>query len=97
MIKNAPDSTGTADGCERQVVAPQRRRHHARYEGEALSRRRRRPSIMNRETVLSLGRRSSRHIQELRNPETNPRELNDVMKQRRSILVADHRETSKNC
>jgi hypothetical protein len=45
----------------------------SRYEGEALSRRRRGLWIMDRETMLSSGGSSSRNTQELPNPETNPR------------------------
>jgi hypothetical protein len=45
----------------------------SRYEGEALSRRRRRLWMMDRETVLSSGGSSSCNIQELLNRETNPR------------------------
>jgi hypothetical protein len=45
----------------------------SRYEGEALSQRRRGLRIMQQETVLSSGGNSSLNIQELPNPETNPR------------------------
>ncbi len=45
----------------------------SRYEGEALSQRRRGLRVMQQDTVLSSGGSSSLNIQELPNPETNPR------------------------
>jgi hypothetical protein len=45
----------------------------SRYEGEALSQRRRGLWIMKQQTALSSGSSSSSNIQELPNPETNPR------------------------
>jgi len=46
-----------------------------RYEGEALSQRRRGLWMMQQDTVLSSGGSSSLNIQELLNPETKPRRI----------------------